>query len=96
MKSVGIRELKSNLSQYISMVKDGETLLITEHNRVVAEIRKAKTQDSKLSIEKVMRTLEKKGKLVRAKDTKYIPKKRGKSKQIDWWEIYQESKEDGI
>jgi prevent-host-death family protein len=40
MKSVGIRELKNNLSKYLHLVKSGETIIITEHERVIAEIKK--------------------------------------------------------
>jgi antitoxin (DNA-binding transcriptional repressor) of toxin-antitoxin stability system len=39
MISVGIRELKSHLSQYIELVKNGENIIITEHNKVVAELK---------------------------------------------------------
>lgn len=33
---VGVRELRQNLSVYLDRVKDGETLQVTEFNRVVA------------------------------------------------------------
>ena len=39
MKAVGIRELKAKLSQYLREVQQGEVVLVTEHNHVVAEIR---------------------------------------------------------
>ena len=39
MLSVGIKELKSHLSQYIQLVKDGETIFAKEQNRVIAEIK---------------------------------------------------------
>jgi len=39
MISGGIRELKSHLSQYIELVKNGENIIITEHNKVVAELK---------------------------------------------------------
>jgi antitoxin (DNA-binding transcriptional repressor) of toxin-antitoxin stability system len=38
MASVGIRELKDNLSRHIRRVEAGERLAITAHGRVVAEI----------------------------------------------------------
>ncbi|MGA1843219.1 MAG: type II toxin-antitoxin system Phd/YefM family antitoxin [bacterium] len=38
MKTVGIRNLKNSLSQYINLVKTGERILVTEHDRIVAEI----------------------------------------------------------
>ena len=41
MKAVGIRELKSKLSQYLRDVKDGETVLVTERGQVIAEIARA-------------------------------------------------------
>jgi antitoxin (DNA-binding transcriptional repressor) of toxin-antitoxin stability system len=39
MKSVGIKVLKDNLSKYLRMVKDGETILVTDRDEVIAEIR---------------------------------------------------------
>lgn len=39
MRSVGIRELKNKLSQYLRLVRNGETLLVTDRGEVIAEIR---------------------------------------------------------
>ena len=38
MRSVGIKALKKRLSEYIALVAGGETVLITDRNRVVAEL----------------------------------------------------------
>jgi antitoxin (DNA-binding transcriptional repressor) of toxin-antitoxin stability system len=38
MKSVGVKVLKNNLSRYLRMVKEGETILVTERDEVIAEI----------------------------------------------------------
>ncbi len=38
MSKVGVRELRQNLSRYLERVKDGESLEVTEHNRVVARL----------------------------------------------------------
>ncbi len=38
MKHVGIRELKNKLSSYISTVRDGESIIVTEHGVEVAVI----------------------------------------------------------
>ena len=38
MISAGIKELKNNLSRYLSIVKKGEDVLITERGRTVARI----------------------------------------------------------
>src|SRR5207247_9075188 len=38
MISIGIRELKDNLSRYIRRIEAGERIAITAHGRVVAEL----------------------------------------------------------
>ena len=38
MKSVGIKVLKDNLSKYLGMVRDGEIVLVTDRDEVIAEI----------------------------------------------------------
>lgn len=37
MKTVGIRELKNRLSEYLRQVKAGESVLVTDRGEVVAE-----------------------------------------------------------
>jgi prevent-host-death family protein len=38
MTTVGVRELRQNLSQYLDRVKEGTSLEVTEHGRVVARL----------------------------------------------------------
>jgi prevent-host-death family protein len=38
MKTVGIRELKNRLSEYLRQVRSGEGVLVTDRGEVVAEI----------------------------------------------------------
>lgn len=38
MVTVGIRNLKDSLSKYLKMVKSGEHIIITDHNKIIAEI----------------------------------------------------------
>jgi len=38
MRAVGLKILKNKLSEYVRMAAAGETVLITDRNRVVAEI----------------------------------------------------------
>ena len=38
MRAVGIRTLKNRLSEYIRLVASGETVLVTDRERVVAEL----------------------------------------------------------
>lgn len=40
MKAVAVRELKNRLSSYLREVAAGETVLVTDRGRVVAEIRR--------------------------------------------------------
>ena len=42
MKSVGVKQLKARLSEYLRLVKTGETILVTERDEVVAEMRPAR------------------------------------------------------
>jgi antitoxin (DNA-binding transcriptional repressor) of toxin-antitoxin stability system len=38
VKTVGVRELKNRLSEYLRMVRAGESVLITDRGEVVAEL----------------------------------------------------------
>jgi antitoxin (DNA-binding transcriptional repressor) of toxin-antitoxin stability system len=38
VKSVGIRNLKNQLSRYIALVREGEVVLVTDRDEVVAQI----------------------------------------------------------
>ena len=38
MRSIGIKALNSRLSEYVRLAADGETVLVTDRGRVVAEI----------------------------------------------------------
>jgi antitoxin (DNA-binding transcriptional repressor) of toxin-antitoxin stability system len=42
MRAVGIKQLKARLSEYIRLVKGGDTILVTERDQVVAELRPAR------------------------------------------------------
>jgi antitoxin (DNA-binding transcriptional repressor) of toxin-antitoxin stability system len=38
MRAVGLKVLKNKLSEYVRLAAGGETVLVTDHDRVVAEI----------------------------------------------------------
>lgn len=38
MRAAGVREVKNKLSEYLRLVAEGETVLVTDHGRVVAQI----------------------------------------------------------
>jgi prevent-host-death family protein len=39
MRTVGVKELKARLSEYLRAVRVGETVLVTDRNEVIAELR---------------------------------------------------------
>lgn len=47
--TVGVRELRQNLSVYLARVKKGEALTVTEHGAVVAVLKPAQASDSALA-----------------------------------------------
>ena len=44
MKSVGVKQLKTRLSEYLRLVRHGETVLVTDRDEVVAELRPTRKQ----------------------------------------------------
>jgi prevent-host-death family protein len=46
MKAVGVKQLKARLSEYLRLVRAGQTVLITDRDEVVAELRPARRQRS--------------------------------------------------
>jgi prevent-host-death family protein len=49
MNSVGVRELRQNLSRYLVQVKAGESFLVTERGREVARLTPSGPADSPLA-----------------------------------------------
>jgi antitoxin (DNA-binding transcriptional repressor) of toxin-antitoxin stability system len=39
METVGIRQLKNNLSRYVRQVEGGDVIMVTDRGRIVAELR---------------------------------------------------------
>jgi antitoxin (DNA-binding transcriptional repressor) of toxin-antitoxin stability system len=67
MKAVGVKQLKARLSEYLRMVKAGETILVTEREEVVAEMRPARRQPRPADeLEDVLDGLAEDGEITRA------------------------------
>lgn len=49
MDRVGVRELRQNLSRYLSDVKEGETFIVTERGREVARLSPSGPADSPIA-----------------------------------------------
>jgi prevent-host-death family protein len=48
-RRVGVRELRQNLSRYLALVKEGESLAVTERGREVARLTPSGPPDSPLA-----------------------------------------------
>ena len=46
MKSVGVRELKNRLSEYLRLVRAGEEILVTDRDEAVAQLVRPRLQHS--------------------------------------------------
>ena len=55
MVSVGIRELKNRLSEYIRMVRGGEEILVTDRGEAVAELRQPADPPDKAAYPELVR-----------------------------------------
>jgi antitoxin (DNA-binding transcriptional repressor) of toxin-antitoxin stability system len=65
MKAIGIKELKARLSEYLRAVEAGETVLVTRHDEVVAEIRPPR-RAARDDVEARLASLAEAGQLTRA------------------------------
>jgi antitoxin (DNA-binding transcriptional repressor) of toxin-antitoxin stability system len=66
MRSVGVKQLKARLSEYLRLVRTGETVLITDRDEVVAELRPAHRQGpAGLSVDERLQVLAEAGQLTR-------------------------------
>ena len=74
MKVVGIKQLKARLSEYVRLVKRGETVLVAERDEVVAELRPARRHTPVAGpLEDVLEALAASGEVTRAAQ----PKRKG-------------------
>jgi len=71
MKAVGVKQLKARLSEYLRFVKAGETILVTDRDEVVAELRPARRQRrSGEDLEEILQSLADAGELTRSSASK--------------------------
>jgi antitoxin (DNA-binding transcriptional repressor) of toxin-antitoxin stability system len=98
MLTVGVRDLKNQLSQYLQYVKDGEKVVVTEHNKIIAEITIPGKNDENeiVSIEKKLEQLSKDGEIILAKRNKSCVKMPKTKEKLNWEMIYNEVRADRI
>jgi antitoxin (DNA-binding transcriptional repressor) of toxin-antitoxin stability system len=66
VKAIGVKELKARLSEYVRLVKAGETVLITDRGEVVAELRPPHRQrPGRASMDDVLQELADAGEVTR-------------------------------
>lgn len=61
MQAVGIKALKNRLSEYVRAASDGETVLVTDRGRVVAELIPPRVRDDAPASEQAMAELVRRG-----------------------------------
>jgi antitoxin (DNA-binding transcriptional repressor) of toxin-antitoxin stability system len=95
MITVGVGDLKNQLSQYLQYVKNGEKIVVTEQDRIIAEI--IVPEYTNIDIEKKFEQLKNEGKMTLAKRTESIvkkPKITEVERDIEWESIYNEVRAD--
>src|SRR5882762_4028007 len=55
MRTVGLKTLKNKLSEYVRLAAAGETVVVTDRNRVVAEIGPPRSREQESVIERGIR-----------------------------------------
>jgi prevent-host-death family protein len=98
MLTVGVRDLKNQLSQYLQYVKNGEKVVVTEHNKIIAKIIVPEKNDGEgvSSVEKKLEQLSKEGEIILAKRNKSYVKIPETKEKLDWETIYNEVRADRL
>ena len=96
MIRVGVKDLKNQLSQYLQYVKNGEKVIITEHNRVIAEINLPLKEKIMTSLEEKMKKMSKEGLIIPAKRKNSYAEIPEIKVKIDWKSIYNDIRADRI
>jgi prevent-host-death family protein len=98
MLTVGVRDLKNQLSQYLQFVKDGEKVVITEHNKIIAEISSPgkEKNDTILLVEEKLQKLSMEGEIVLAKRNTTRVNIPETKEELDWKTIYDEVRNDRL
>jgi antitoxin (DNA-binding transcriptional repressor) of toxin-antitoxin stability system len=97
MITVGVRDLKNQLSQYLQYVKDGEKIIVTEHNRIIAEIIVPEKKNTNISLPEKFEQLKRDGKMILSKQSETLVKKpqiTEAEKKIEWESAYNEVRAD--
>jgi len=94
MISVGVRELKNQLSQYLQQVKNGERVIITEHNKIIAELCLPRNEPKETSVAQALARLSASGKVTLATRNEALAPLPPASSALDWRTAYSKARED--
>ena len=95
MTTVGVRDLKNQRSRYLELVKGGESVLVTEHHRIIAQISLPQAEFLPSPLEERLSLMEQAGKIIRAKRDAGLAKA-SPCPSIDWEPLYQEARSDRL
>jgi prevent-host-death family protein len=97
MLTVAVNELQNQLSRYLQFVKNGERVLITERNMVIAEISSRKElEEESLSINEKFRQLHNAGEMILAKRNTSCAKIPATKEKLDWKSVYNDVRADRV
>jgi antitoxin (DNA-binding transcriptional repressor) of toxin-antitoxin stability system len=84
---------KKSAFPVFEICKDGERVVVTEHNKIIAEIIEPEQQEADAEIEQKLLQLSREGEVILAKRNKSLAKKpvlTAAERSIDWETIYNE------
>ncbi|AEF86420.1 conserved hypothetical protein [Treponema primitia ZAS-2] len=96
MITVGVKNLKDQLSLYLQYVKNGEKVIITEHNKIIAELSVPAQKDAISTFEQKLVQLSEEGKVILAKRTISLVKKPRIKEKLDYISVLNEIRSDRI
>ena len=96
MITVGVRDLKNQLSRYLQYVKDGEKVIITEHDTIIAQISVPEKEENLSTIEEKLLRLGREGDIIPAKRNKSCVKLPQIKEKLHWETVYDEIRADRI
>ncbi|MDR2184704.1 MAG: type II toxin-antitoxin system prevent-host-death family antitoxin [Treponema sp.] len=93
---MGVKNLKDQLSLYLQYVKNGEKVIITEHNKIIAELSVPAKRDAISTFEQKLIQLNMEGKVILAKRNISLVKKPKITEKLDYESILNEIRSDRI
>jgi antitoxin (DNA-binding transcriptional repressor) of toxin-antitoxin stability system len=94
MITVGVKNLKDQLSLYLQYVKNGEKVIITEHNKIIAELSVPAKKDTVSTFEQTLMQLNKEGKVILAKRNVSLVKKPKIEENLNYEPVLDEIRSD--